>query len=60
MNVKIYKSGTPRLCLVLHEGEESSTISYVEKSMAITGKLQLSKPYTTSINIYLTLADWMS
>ena len=48
MNIKIYKSGVPRLCIVLHEGEESSTISYVEKSTAVTSKLQLSKPYTTS------------
>lgn len=48
MNIKIYKSGVPRLCFVLHEGEESSTISYIEKSISITGKLQLSKPYTTN------------
>ena len=48
MNIKIYKSGVPILCIVLHEGEESSTISYVEKSTAVTSKLQLSKPYTTS------------
>ena len=50
MTIKIYKSGAPRLCIVLHEGKESSTISYVEKSIAITGKLQLSKPYLANNN----------
>lgn len=56
MNIKIYESGIPRLCIVLHEGEESSTITYLEKSISITGKLQLSKPYTTS-NGYLLNTD---
>ena len=56
MNIKIYESGIPRLCIVLYEGEQSSTITYVEKSMSITGKLQLSKPYTTD-NKYLLGAD---
>ena len=56
MNIKIYVSGTPRLCIVLHEGEESSTIVCLDKSISITGKLQLSKPYTTD-NKYLLSAD---
>ena len=56
MNIKIYVSGTPRLCIVLHEGEESSTIACLEKSISITGKLQLSKPYTTD-NKYLLSAN---
>ena len=48
MNIKIYNGRIPRLCFVLHEGKESSTIIYLEKSLAITGKLELSRPYTRS------------